>query len=420
MSDNSQATLLRRAAKIESLKRDFPRFFQEQLSFRPPVGPIIRGPLKYTQKLVDDVMENQLKEKGWIRVIEFKSRQHGGSTHGVARGCHRAFLNENVSALIVAQDDSTTSNLFNMGTLFYESMDEDIRPVRRYLTKQAIVLENPDDKSRPKYPGLRSRIEIQSAKNVHAAVGTTRNWLHLSELARYGRIHDLKGSIIPAIHLIPDTAIIVESAPFGYGEGRDEFRAMCDAARSGKSPYHFVGVYWWMDTQCYLPLSKDQKIKRTAEENRLAKYVAKISKQELGFAFELTDEQLNYRRVRVQELGNGDDVIGEQLWDQQFPKDYESGWVSLELGVWPSYKLEQAAQSGMIVNPRWYADVMFDKVEPTPANTGPIWIWEMPIPGEMYDIGVDVASGIKGGDYSCFQVINRRTKEQVAEYRDYI
>lgn len=422
MPSNSQnVTLWRRATKIEELRRDFPLFFEQQLAIRPPVGPVIHAPLKYTQKLVDDVIEAQMKEKGWVRVVEFKSRQHGGSTHGVGRGCHRAFLNENVSALIVAQDDSTTANLFNMAQLFYESMDEDIRPVRRYLNKQAIVLENPDDKSRPKYPGLRSRLEIQSAKNVHAAVGTTRNWLHLSELARFGRIHDLKGSIIPAIHLVPGTAIIVESAPFGYGEGRDEFRAMCDAARSGKSPYHFVGVYWWMDTQCYLPLTKGQKLKRTTEEKRLVDYIAKIAKKELGREFHLTDEQLNYRRVRIQELGNGDDVIGEQLFQQQYAHDYESGWVSVELGVWPSYKLEKMSQSGMIRNPPLMGDVLNGEFVLMRGNQqGPVWIWELPQPGEIYDIGVDVASGGRGGDYSAFHIIKRSNKEQVAEYQEWI
>lgn len=412
--DNS-VLLLRRSAKIEAIRRDFPGCFENQFQIRPPVGPIVHAPLKFTQKLVDDVIQRQLKEHGWIRVCEFKARQHGGSTHGVGRAAHGAFFNENVKALIIAQDDATTANLFNMATLMYESVDADIRPIRRYLNKQAIVLENPDDKTRPQFPGLRSSIIIQSAKNVHAGVGTTPNWLHLSEYCRFGRVQELKTSLIPAIHLVPGTAVIAESAPFGYGEGRDEFRLWCDAARSGKSPYKFIGIYWWMDTQCQLPLMKGQTIKRTMEEKRLVSHVKRISAQELGREFILTDEQLNYRRVRIQELGNGDDTVGEQLYQGQYPTDYESGWFTLSLSVFDNYKVEKAAQSGMIRNPVWVGDVIQDRIVQT--SSGPLWIWEEPVPGEIYDMGVDTASGIKGGDFSAFQIIKRRNKEQVAEYR---
>jgi len=230
-------------------------------------------------------------------------------------------------------------------------------------------------------------------------------------------VQELKTSLIPAIHLVPGTAVIAESAPFGYGEGRDEFRAWCDAAKSGRSPYKFVGIYWWMDTQCQLPLMKGQTIKRTRDEQRMIRHIQRVSRDELGKEFTLTDEQLNYRRVRIEELGNGDDVVGEQLFSSQYPMDYESGWLTLSLSVFDSYKLEKAAQSGMIKNPIWRGDVLLDQMVRMDHGDPPLWIWEMPIPGEIYDMGVDTASGIKGGDFSAFQIIKRRTKEQVAEYR---
>jgi hypothetical protein len=420
-ADTQDAALIRREAKIEIYRRRFPKYFTEQCQIRPREGPVIHPALKSTQALVDQVMDAQLREVGWIRIAEYKSRQHGGSTHGVARGCHRAYLNENVRVLIIAQDDSTTANLFDMAQLMYESMDADIRPVRRYQTKQEIVLENPDPKTRPEYPGLRSSIRIQSQKNVHAGVGTTPTWLHLSEAARYSRMQDFKGSIIPAIHLVPGSAIVWESAPFGYGEGRDEFRNICDAARSGKSPYKFVGVYWWMDTHCAVPLRPGEKIKRTTEEKRLEKLVQRVAKKELGIDVELSDEQIKFRRIKTEELGNGDAMVGEQLFSQQFPPDYDSGWVSMDLRVFDSYKLEDVCRE-TVMPPRWFYEIEIggqQQLYRTPDNSGSLWVWEEPIPGEQYDIGIDSATG-SGGDYSVAQVIKRRTKEQVAEYKRWI
>src|SRR5216683_3550904 len=414
--DANHLALYRRAAKIESYRRDYRRFAAEQQYIRTEEGTVLRFDLRYPQVLIEEVIRKQWEEFGWIRLVEFKCRQHGGSTHGVSRATHRAFLNENVSALILAQDDTTASNLFDMGQLMYEAMDQDIRPVRRYLTKQEIVLENPDPKTRPDYPGLRSRIAIQFAKNIHAGVGTTRNWLHISEMCRVVKVKELMGSLVPAIPLAPNTAIINESAPFGYGEGRDSFRALCDAAKSGKSPYHFVGIYWWMLQKYQLPITKaDQPFKLTMEERRLINRVKQVSKTELGKEHMLSNEQLKFRRIRVQELGQGDDTIGEQLFLQQFPHDYDSGWVTFVNLVFEPYKME-TMRKRWEEGPHRRCDIINDEVIDLQTNA-PLWIWADPEPGEMYDMGVDTGQGT-GGNASAFQVFKRSTNEQVAEYQN--
>jgi hypothetical protein len=51
---------------------------------------------------------------------------------------------------------------------------------------------------------------------------------------------------------------------------------------------------------------------------------------------------------------------------------------------------------------------------------GYLKIWELPKDGEQYVIGADVAEGRISGDYSCAQVINRKTYEQVAVFHGHI
>ena len=416
-----ELALLRRAAKIERLRRNFRAFCESQLYIRPKSGPPCRYKLNPAQELIESVIEKQWKEKGWVRVVEFKCRQFGGSTHGVARACHRTFLNENVSSLIIANDDSATSNLFDMAGLYYDSLDGDIRPVRRFLNKQEIVLENPDVKTRPDFPGLRSRIQIQSAKNVHSGVGTTRNWVHLSEQCRFGSgVKDLMGSLIPAIPLQPGTGIINESAPFGYGEGRDAFRQWCEQARSGKDQYAFIGIYWWMQPEYRAPLDKSDTIngrfRLSLEERRLITRVKAVSLKELGYEVELSPEQIKYRRLRIEELGRGDNRIGEALFQQQFPHDYDSGWETFEAKVFAPFLLQQMKVK-FEQPPMRRCDYAPDqKVFFDTQGHAPLWIWEEPLPGEMYDIGVDSAQG-NGGDYSTAQVFKRSNNEQVAEYK---
>lgn len=414
-----ELALYRRSAKIERYRRDYERFAREQQYIKTKDAQVVRLELKPAQKLIESVIAGQYRDKGWIRIVEYKARQHGGSTHGVSRACHSAYLSPNVSALILAQDDTTASNLFDMAQLMYEGMDKDIRPVRRYLTKQEIVLENPDVKTRPEYPGLRSQIAIQSAKNIHSGVGTTRNWLHISEQCRFGNVKELMGSLIPAIPLAVNTAIIDESAPFGYGEGRDQFRALCEAARSGKSPFKFVGVYWWMIPEYSLPLDDsvllNGRFRITTEERRIMKHIEGVSHKELGKAITITPEQLYYRRIRIQELGNGDDTIGEQLFLQQFCTDYESGWITFDMPCFDPYTVQQLkkrCETGP--TRRCDYDPNGDRFFDTQGDA-PLWIWQDPEPGEVYDIGVDTGSG-NGGSYTVAEVFKRSTNEQVAEW----
>lgn len=415
--NNQALALIRRAGRIEHYRRDFETFCREQLLIRPKRGPISHLELYPHQKMIEEVIKRQLKQFGWIRLCEFKCRQEGGSTHSVARVSHQTFLNENISALIIAHDDAATENLFNMAQLYYDGLSADIRPVRRYLTKQEIVLENPDVKTRSEFPGLRSRINIQSAKNVHSGVGTTRNVVALSEFCRFGNVRDLMGSLLPAIPLQPGTAIINESAPFGYGEGRDHFRAWCDKARSGKDQYAFVAIYWWMcpDYESKLDAGDtlNGRFRVSQEERRLIRRIQEVSKKELGREITLTNEQLKYRRMQIEQLGRGDAMTGEQIFQQQFPHDYDSGWITYDLLVFDQFKVAEMRKR-YERGPARRCDVIGDEVVDLQTNA-PLWIWEDPQPGELYDIGVDTAAGV-GGNNSAFQVFKRSNNEQMAEY----
>ena len=50
-----------------------------------------------------------------------------------------------------------------------------------------------------------------------------------------------------------------------------------------------------------------------------------------------------------------------------------------------------------------------------PAPKSPFKVWEQPVKGMAYAIGVDVGDGVPGGDLSCANVVRADTMEQVAE-----
>ena len=68
----------------------------------------------------------------------------------------------------------------------------------------------------------------------------------------------------------------------------------------------------------------------------------------------------------------------------------------------------------------WRGDINWNetnkKWEITPREAGDLRIWERPHPDHTYVIGADPARGLISGDYSCAQVFDRQTGNQVAQW----
>jgi len=60
------------------------------------------------------------------------------------------------------------------------------------------------------------------------------------------------------------------------------------------------------------------------------------------------------------------------------------------------------------------------KLELVPARQGPLKVWEWPVPGTHYCVGVDSSQGVRGGDYSVVKVLRSDTLEEVAMWKGYI
>lgn len=397
----------RRAAKIEFYRRNFRAFAYEQLKiqpigmdiwFPPEVEPgrrraavaslkergVIPFYLSDGQRLLDAKIEEQLRARGFIRGVALKGRQAGFSTYGQGRCAQRAMTTPNYSTLLIANDDDSTEKIFKKAHLMYEELDPDVRPMIRYYNKQNLCFENPDKHSRSFNPGLRSTMDFQTAKNKNAGTGTTRQALHLSEMAKYSPqyIDFLKSSLLPTIHAVPGSMVFVESTAY---YGGDHFREMCDEAQSGKSIYFFHFHPWWIERHNNIPLLPGEEIKLNKEERRLQK-LAEAGQPKLGVPPRtIMPEQFNWYRERGRELGD--------LLVQEFPSTPESAWVNLEITVFNHDILNEMAKAIRL-------PLRFCEIRPGPPyllavreglnvadDLDYLAVWEEPIPGVQYDMG---------------------------------
>ena len=157
---------------------------------------------------------------GWpVRVIILKARQIGFSTAVAALFYQRAATVPNVHAMIVAHKADASANIFNKTKLFWECSPPEIRPLKKTSNARELLFENPsaNSEARAAEPGLRSRIEIETAGNREAGRSATIQLLHLSELAFWPHGEQTMAALLQAVPPLPGTMVIIESTANGAG-----------------------------------------------------------------------------------------------------------------------------------------------------------------------------------------------------------
>ncbi len=114
--------------------------------------------------------------------------------------------------------------------------------------------------------------------------------------------------------------------------------------------------------------------------------------------------------------------LGEKGWKQEVLRDFlGSGdtFIDPELIQELMVKVEKTDISRILFpdyqNAEEANDIRFEELDQW--ERGALWIWNSPIEGRDYTLGVDTAEGVgEEGDNSCFQIIDSATCEQVAEF----
>lgn len=432
----------RAAARRIFYKSHFLEFAAEQLKIQDAGGgallPLV--PNAAQQLFYHKCIEQQAIQ-GYVRAIWLKSRQTGASTWTQALAYHQCVFNENYSSLLISADDKSTKNVFRIAHLFYDSMDTDIRPMIMYLNREELYFGNPDRHTRGQVPGLNSRMDFQTAKNALAGTGATKQFYHLTEVAKWSEavVDQLTASFVPSIHPRPGTWLVMESTA---EESGDYFREQCELAEEaekkrhksgryvdGGSQFFFCFVPWWIDTKNTEPLLEGETLKLSPEERQITKYADGGFQREFPHLkvprLVMTPEHFKYRRNRIAQMGL-------KSWNQDYPENPKDAWISRDEYVFDPPRIHDMQRD--IDPPQEFIELLAstDRKQRGPdimtvkvgtnvkKHLDYLAVWRMPVPLRVYDIGVDVASGVEDGDWSVAQVLDRQTREQVAELHKHL
>lgn len=370
-------------------------YIENCLKIKTKSGTVVPFRLNDAQRKLYAVAKRQQDAGKPVRLIILKARQLGFSTLTEGLIFHACATRKNVNALIVAHREDATANLFRMSKLFYDELPAPVKPMLRASNAQELVFENPSKlrSEREARPGLRSRIRCATAGGRGIGRSDTLQCVHLSEYAFWPDGADGKAStiagILQAVPSLPGTMVVIESTANGF----EDFKERWDAAVAGENDFEPVFFAWFENPDYSMPVVPGTEW--TPEE------------RDLKAAYQLTDEQLQWRRWCIANNCGG----SLDMFRQEYPASPGEAFLHSGTGVFDNEqivlrleRLPEPAGRGEFADGEW-----------TESETGAITLYELPEEGVPYVLGGDTAG--EGSDYFTAIVIDNVTGRIAAKLR---
>ena len=384
------------------------------------------------QLRVWDALNDELVKNGSVRLVILKARKHGISTLIGSIVYFLTIFNSAFHSVIYAQDKETVSHIFNT---IYKYIHDNLAvqgeiPVTRHDNAARLVF---DDRA------CRGSIRVLWASTPDNIRGSTTSFIHYSEAAKYrnfGALRVASSNSMPTVGAFE----IVEGTANGRG---NDFHTMWNRAINLENDFKpvFLG---WPDDATLSRSVVDRPVFMSEDEEELGVQKWNISEDKLRDTYELTNDQLNWRRYK---LRNDFGPLGRE-WEfpQEYPIDPREAFISNERMLFDRTAMaNMMARADMIAKSHVTDDDVALKVGDfigTPyrgtqsddfgnmkfcvsiGRDGPMRFYREPNSLSRYIIGIDPASGetSAGHDWSVIQVIERTAQElrQVAVYRSQI
>lgn len=366
----------------KKLLTDFDFYSKSALKIRTKEGKIHPLKLNAAQTILNKAVEDQLSTEGKIRIIILKARQQGLSTYTGGYLYYSVSQQAARKAMVITHHADSTRALFDMTKRFHEHCPDILKPHTKYSSRREISFDVLD-----------SSFVVATAGGESIGRGETLTHVHASELAFWQKSTALDNwnGLTQAVPSSPGTAIFVESTANGVN---GIFYDLWRGAINGTNGYVPVFIPWYIDP-AYRE-SVPETFERTPEE------------EDLVDKYDLDNEQLMFRRKKIAQ--NGID-----LFRQEYPSYADEAFLTTGRPVFNPEQLAEQLTSTRDLESR----LALEGEEFENNHRGELFAFRPHVPGEQYVIGADVAMGVRGGDYSCAQVLDSK-KRQVAIWRGHV
>ena len=331
------------------------------------------------------------------RDIILKARQEGISSLILAIFAFDFLMVENIRCVVISHESEATKKLFEKVKFFLTSLEKtfpgELPFELKYNSRHELVNKSKN-----------SVFYIGTAGARAFGHGDTIHNLHVSELSRWP---DEETLMIGLMQAVPRSGrIVIETTANGIG---DYFYNLWKLSHGPGATFKCHFLPWFA--------LKDYSLK--VQDS----FAANEEELQIQHAYNLTNEQLNWRRWKISELGGNIDAFNEQ-----FPATAEEAFIVSGNPIWPpsllKYYLLKCEKPKAVGNLTGSYQVFFEE-----NDKGYLKVWKKPQPDHDYVVGCDVAEGIaladegssqKERDYSCAVVLDRHTAEIVAIWHGHI
>jgi len=375
--------------------------------------------LNEEQEKILNAVEEQEYERKPVRIIILKARKMGCSTLIEALGHHMCQFNPSVYAKVVAHLSDSTKEIFEITKRYQTNLPEHFNIAPAKIIGNSIQWKH----------GSKFKVETQGSTD--SARGGTPNFVHISELGlwwkkrRASTDEDVLQAQMGSLDTAPGTYCIIESTANGAsGAFYDRF---WQAYKNEPGNLFKALFFGWQEHSRY-------RLKASAIDERLHKRMKSAFAQDNAELFFQLASDLGYSEVWAKRASEFDLSAGQVRWAFQTLKTKFSddlGRFDTEYPLTPQIAFTSSSKSPF--NQAMLAERIADlKDEPPEVKVGSAlidtdiitlepgpdnWrIWHAPLPDHKYLVTIDSAHGTEDGDFSCVQVIDQTSHQQVAEF----
>lgn len=388
------------------LQQDTRLYFRTALKIKDKNANIVVFETNESQDRLIDIIENHYKKypdpltRPTLYIIILKARQQGMSTatEGVFSKAITIGMPGDTpyqkTAMVISYDEDSAQTINEMSDRFYQHLPSELKPMKRNSRGKGLLLENPTNVPAEfeKNPGLQSKFIIDTANNLYAGSGKTINYVHISELPKWGKPEETMKSLMQSV---PDknAIVVLESTANGAG---DYFHQLWNQAENGENDYIPLFLPWFTHKEYKDPFYND------SDRTQFAVSLDDEEKQLIEI-HNVTLEQLQWRRNTIKNKCAG----SIETFHQEYPSSAEeafltSGRPRFDIPILREYL------SQCVDGEHGYLERERGVVKFIPDPKGYLEVWKKPDKSLESFIGGDVAKGLVNRDYSAGPVFSNK------------
>lgn len=335
------------------------------------------------QSFLDDINKAKDDYKSGKRLhlkfLVLKGRQQGFTSFITAYQLSNAIISKNFSGFTLADSGDNTNTIFeDKAKYIYNQLPEALKPTEKYNNRREFHFEK-----------LNSRWRVNTAGNKEVGRSKTINFFHGSEAAFWDSIDSIMSGLGEA--LTKDSIQILETT----ANGLNEYKDIWDAAEQGKNNWDPKFYEWWLTPEYRQPFEdgeREQQFKRDVE-NKITEFHKKLFLLKTYNGLEW--DQLYWYFGKYKDL--------KDKLPQEYPCTADEAFLASGR---PRFDVEVLMEyfKHCADGKRGYLEGGKGAVRFIEDEHGNLEVWKMPKRSTEYFIGVDVAKGKEGGDFSCATV----------------